>query len=152
MTLGRRAIGVAGLVVCAGAIALPGLASGGSKGDYVGKVKGAESSEITFDVIRKPSGKLGVHEFTIKDAPTTCSSVSDDTTSYALGGWFSLSVSENGRFHVRDSPSGFRDKSLIVIKGKLRRHGRASGWLRVVDDFDVVGVCDTGRLDWAASK
>jgi hypothetical protein len=92
-----------------------------------------------------------VFRFSVTGVPTDCAGT-PDTTDYSLPGYFGLRIREGGRFHIKDSPSGFRDESLFVLDGELRRGGRASGKLRIVDDFDVVGVCRTGRLDWSAHK
>lgn len=142
--------------VAAVAVAIPALAgskrsSPGRPHDYVGKIDGEKGSRVSFQVIEKPNGNLGVKRFTVKDAPTKCGG-SNDTTSYGLPGYFSLRVEENGRFHVKDSPSGFRDESLFVVRGKLQGGGEANGWLRVIDDFDFMPICDTRRLDWTAHK
>jgi hypothetical protein len=38
------------------------------------------------------------------------------------------------------------------MRGKLTGHGTARGALRILDDFDFMPTCDTGRVDWRAHK
>lgn len=145
-----------GWIACCGAaialLALAGLALASRQGEYAGKVKGSAASEISFKVDRRKGEKnVKVFRFSATKVPTKCGGASD-TTEYSLRGYFGLPIKNGGRFHIKDSPSGFRDDSLFVMRGKLTGHGRAKGKLRIVDDFDFTPTCDTGRLDWKAHK
>ena len=71
---------------------------------------------------------LGLFRFSASKVPTKCGGASD-TTGYSLPGYFGLPIKNGGKFHIKDSPSGFRDDSLFVMRGKLRGHGRAKGSL-----------------------
>ena len=134
------------------ALALAASAPASKQGNYDGTVKGAPGSEITFKVDRRKGEKhVKVFRFEATGVPTDCGGT-PDTTDDGLPGYFGLRIRDGGRFHIKDSPSGFRDESLFVLDGKLAGGGRASGTLRIVDDFDVVGVCRTGRLEWSAHK
>lgn len=132
-------------------LVLPAIAMSSRQGEYEGKVKGAAGSEISFKVDRRKGEKnVKVFRFSASKVPTKCGGASD-TTEYSLPGYFGLRI-KHGKFHIKDSPSGFRDDSLFVMRGKLTRHGTARGTLRIVDDFDFTPLCNTGRLDWAARK
>src|SRR5918998_984199 len=133
------------------ALALAAPAPAAKQGDYDGRVKGAPGSEITFNVDRRKGEKhVKVFRFEATGVPTDCGG-SPDTTEYGLPGYFGLRI-RDGRFHIKDSPSGFRDDSLFVLHGRLRPGGRAKGTLRIVDDFDNTPTCSTGRVRWSASK
>ena len=109
-------------------------------------------TEITFRVDRRKGERnVKVFRFTALNLPTTCGGVSD-TTEYSLPGYFGLKIKENRKFGITDSPSGFRDDSLFVMRGQLKRGGRAEGTVRVIDDFDFLPTCDTRKLDWRAHK
>jgi hypothetical protein len=134
------------------ALMLPAGAAASRQGDYEGKVKGAPGSEITFKVDRRKNQKhVKVFRFTATDVPTDCAG-SSDTTELSLPSYFGLRIRDGGTFHIKDSPSGFRDESLYVVDGEIGRSGKASGTLKIVDDFDVVGVCRTGVVRWTASR
>ena len=142
-------IAIVGTIAAVLALAAPAPAS--KQGEYEGRVKGAPGSEITFKVDRRKGEKhVKVFRFEATGVPTDCGGT-PDKTDYGLPGYFGLRI-RGGAFHIKDSPSGFRDESLFVLDGELGSGGRASGTLRIVDDFDVVGVCRTGRLDWSAHK
>jgi hypothetical protein len=145
-----------GWIACCSAaialLALAGLALASRQGEYEGKVKGAAGSEISFKVDRRKGEKnVKVFRFSATKVPTKCGGASD-RTEYSLPGYFGLPIKNGGRFHIKDSPSGFRDDSLFVMRGRLTGHGKARGTVRIVDDFDFMPLCDTGRLDWAAHK
>jgi hypothetical protein len=133
-------------------VAMPAAALGSKQGDYEGRVKGAPGSEITFKVDRrKGEANVKVFRFNATEVPTDCAG-SPDKTEYGLPGYFGLPLRDGGKFHIKDSPSGFRDDSLFVLHGRVERGGRASGTLRIVDDFDLLPTCSTGVVDWSASK
>lgn len=143
-------------IACCGAaialLALPALVIASQQGQYKGKVKGAAGSEITFKVDhRKGEKHVKVFRFSATNVPTKCGSATD-TTEYSLPGYFGLRIKEGGKFRIKDSPSGFRDDSLFVMRGQLEGQGRASGTLRIVDDFDFLSTCNTGKLEWSADK
>ena len=147
-----RLPGIALVGAAIAAIAVPAAAFGSKQGDYEGKVRGAPGSEITFKVDRRKGEKhVKVFRFDASGVPTKCAG-SPDKTGYGLPGYFGLRLRDGGRFHIKDSPSGFRDDSLFVLKGKVERGGRASGTLRIVDDFDFLPTCNTGVVDWSASR
>ena len=152
---GRTAAGTAVTLLAAVAIATLAAAApaGASKqGRYEGSVKGAPGSEITVKVDRRKGDvRVKVFRFSATGVPTDCGG-SPDITDYTLPGYFGLRIHADGTFHIKDSPSGFRDESLFVVHGAMGSRGKAKGTLRIVDDFDVVGVCRTGVLDWSASK
>ena len=134
----------------AAAAAAPALAS--KQGEYEGRVKGAPNSAITFKVDRRKGEKhVKVFRFEAGGVPTSCAG-SPDKTGYGLPGYFGLRLREGGTFHIKDSPSGFRDDSLFVLDGKLEAGGEASGTLKIVDDFDLLPTCNTGKVAWSASK
>jgi hypothetical protein len=140
------------LLAAAAAVALPAPASASRQGDYEGRVKGAPGSEITFKVDRRKGEKhVKVFRFDASGVPTSCAD-SPDKTGYGLPGYFGLRLREGGKFHIKDSPSGFRDDSLFVLHGKLEAGGEAGGTLKIVDDFDLLPTCNTGKLDWSARK
>jgi hypothetical protein len=139
-------------LLCAAMMTLPAVAVAGKQGDYQGQVVGEPQTEITFRVDRRKDEKnVKVFRFTALNLPTTCGGVSD-TTEYSLPGYFGLKIKENRKFGITDSPSGFRDDSLFVMRGQLKRRGRAEGTVRVTDDFDFLPTCDTRKLDWRAHK
>jgi hypothetical protein len=132
-------------------LVLPAIAMSSRQGEYDGKVRGAAGSEISFKVDRRKGEKnVKVFRFSATKVPTKCGGASD-ATEYSLPGYFGLRI-KKGKFHIKDSPSGFRDDSLFVMRGKLTGQGRAKGRLRIVDDFDFTPTCDTGRLHWKAHK
>jgi hypothetical protein len=138
---------VAALVAAGAAAPAPAL----KQGAYEGKVKGAPGSEITFRVDRRKGDEhVKVYRFTATNVPTKCGGA-PDTTEYGLAGYFGLRL-RSGKFHAKDSPSGFRDDSLFVVHGKVGAGGRAHGTLQIVDDFDNLPTCDTGVVDWSASR
>lgn len=144
-----RRIAFTGAAVAALAFAASATAS--KQGEYEGRVKGAPDSEITFKVDRRKDQKhIRVYRFNAEKVPTDCGG-NPDTTEYGLGGYFGLRL-RNGKFHLKDSPSGFRDDSIIVVHGKVEAGGRAHGTLRIVEDFDNLPTCSTGVVDWSASK
>lgn len=148
----RRGLWVAGLLAIGAMLALPAIGLSSRQGEYDGKVKGAAGSEISFKVDRRKGEKnVKVFRFSASKVPTKCGGASD-TTEYSLRGYFGLPIKNGGKFHIKDSPSGFRDDSLFVMRGELTGHGRARGSVRIVDDFDFTPTCDTGRLDWKAHK
>jgi len=144
-----------GWIACCGVaialLALAALALASKQGQYEGKVKGAPGSEITFKVDRrKDEVHVKVFRFSATNVPTECAGA-PDATEYSLPGYFGLRI-KDGRFRIKDSPSGFRDDSLFVLHGVVEGHGLASGTLRIIDDFDFLPTCDTGKLDWTAHK
>jgi hypothetical protein len=147
----KPAAALAGLSLLVTALVLAAGAGAARQGEYDGKVKGAPGSEITFKVDRRKGEKhVKVFRFEATGVPTDCGG-SPDTTEYGLPGYFGLRIRE-GRFRIKDSPSGFRDDSLFVLHGRVKPGGRAKGTLRIVDDFDNIPTCSTGRVRWAASK
>ena len=152
----RAAVNTRGLaftacpVLAALVLAAPSAAS--KQGEYDGRVKGAPGSEITFKVDRRKGDKhVKVYRFNATGVPTDCAG-SSDTTEYGLPGYFGLRLRNGGKFHIKDSPSGFRDDSLFVLHGRVERGGRASGTLKIVDDFDLLPTCSTGVVDWSAHR
>jgi hypothetical protein len=133
------------------ALLLAAAAGAARQGEYDGRVKGAPNSNITFEVDRrKDELHVKVFKFSADRVPTHCPG-GPDTTGYSLPGYFGLRI-KDGKFHIKDSPSGFRDDNLFVLHGRLRPGGRAKGTLRIVDDFDDIPTCSTGRVRWSASK
>ena len=146
-----KRIAIACCTAALAAAALPSVVLGSKQGQYAGKIKGEPGSEITFKVDRRGNDlHVKVFRFSATNVPTKCGGA-PDTTEYSLPGYFGLRI-KKGRFHIKDSPTGFRDESLFVLRGVVKGHGKARGTLRIVDDFDVVGVCDTGELAWRAHK
>jgi hypothetical protein len=121
------------------------------QGIYEGHVKGARNSEVTMKVDRsKGEERLEVVRFHAKRVPTDCAGTSD-TANYGVVN-VGIKLEKGGRFHGEDSASGFRDDNLFVVHGRIKGDGTAKGTLQIIEDFDGIPDCNTGRVRWIASK
>lgn len=141
------------LSLAAGALALA-LTSGGQ---FNGEIKGDPypDSSISFDVQRTRKGHRRVKNVNASGLDFTCEAGSPSQTSAVrLEGGFR--VDGNGEFGGRTDATILGFDPPARLSGKLRRHGRATGTLRVHGELDPEaqpGVdCDTGRLEWRAKR
>jgi hypothetical protein len=112
---------------------------------YEGNVQGAPG-KIEF-VLKRSDGKLRINDFHADALITSCpSGVRPDNF-----GIRHFKVNRKRRFDVEKRVGGPRSDETAIVKGSLRRGGRASGTLRLVSGFDGIPICDTGTVDWKAS-
>jgi hypothetical protein len=124
-------------------------------GNYHGAVKGDPDSSINFELKRTDSGKRRVTGFVAAQLDFTCEGGDPGQTSGVL---------LNRGFRVkRDRSFGGRADATILgfdpparLRGKLRRHGRAVGTIRVHGEIDPQNQpavdCDTGVQAWRAKR
>ena len=115
----------------------PWPASANKSGTYVGHVFEARGSHVTFEVVKRTNGKLGVRDFEARNLPAECGSQTQTVNGYSLKGivGFGLRVNRKGRFREFSSGSGFRDGDIFDLHGRLLRGGLAAGTVRVTGDI-----------------
>jgi hypothetical protein len=152
-----RRLACATIAAAAGAVIAPGAFGLPVGGDWNGAVRGDAypDSSVQFDVVRGATGNRRVVNVLLAGLDYTCDEGAPDDTSL-------VSLTRGFRVH-RDRTFGGRADAVIQgfdpparFTGKLRRHGRASGTIRVHGELDPEGHpganCDTGRQEWTAKK
>jgi hypothetical protein len=154
--MSRRLAGAVAVLAVAGLMAAAAQALT-TQGDYNGAVTGDPfpGSHINFDIKRTASGTRRVVDFVASKLDYECDGGSPGETT---------AVSMNRVFRIRrDRTFGGHADAVILgfdpparLTGKLRRHHRVRGTLRIRGELDPEGQpgvdCDTGRLEWRARK
>ena len=131
---------VAALLVAATAVAATNTYEGGIKGD--------QKSSVTLKV-KRGKGNPQVKAFVAKDFLISCRSTEARLESAEITGL--VQVTDKGRFRVTGS-SGRQD---LEVTGKLIGKQNAKGTVHYSGPTEVDGQnqnCDSGRLDWRASR
>jgi hypothetical protein len=115
---------------------------------YRGAVKGDEESSVTLK-LKRAHGERSVKLFAAKRFLISCDSGPKRLERAALSGV--VPVSDKGRFSVEGSDDG----RVLRVSGKLMGKRSAKGTVRYSGPTpvgDAVEDCDSGKLDWSASR
>lgn len=115
---------------------------------YRGAVKGDEESSVTLKV-KRADGERSVKLFAAERFVIACESGPKRLERAALSGL--VPVSDKGRFRVEGSDDG----RVLRVSGKLVGKRTAKGTVRYSGPTpvgDAVEDCDSGKLDWSASR
>jgi hypothetical protein len=102
------------------------------------------TGKIEFVVSRK-HGERKIKDFHADDLTETCTPGTSTFENFGIRG---IEVHKR-RFEERRNTE-FRGSHIAVVKGRLRRGGRATGTVRLFRGFDEMPICDTGTLEWKA--
>jgi hypothetical protein len=133
--------GLAGGVVLSFILLTPAL---GQK--FKGEVDGADEAKVSFKLNKQDGEPVEVRPFKATKLPTQCGASTYTTST----GPVHYKVHGKGRFGGRKEFEELRSSYTVIVHGRLLGGGEAKGTLRVIDDYDYSGTCDTGRLDWTA--
>jgi hypothetical protein len=115
---------------------------------YKGAIKGDKKSSVALKV-KRSDGARKVRSFVAKDFVISCRTTDarlESATITAL-----VRVDDKGRFKV----TGASGQQELKVTGKLIGKRRAKGTVRYSGPTEVDGTsqdCDSGRLDWRASR
>jgi hypothetical protein len=115
---------------------------------YRGAVKGDEESSVTLK-LKRAHGERSVKLFAAERFLISCDSGPKRLERAALSGI--VPVSGKGRFSVEGSDDG----RVLRVSGKLVGKRSAKGTVRYSGPTpvgDAVEDCDSGKLDWSASR
>jgi hypothetical protein len=115
---------------------------------YRGAVKGDEESSVTLK-LKRAHGERSVKLFAAERFLISCDSGPKRLERAALSGV--VPVSDKGRFSVEGSDDG----RVLRVSGKLMGKRSAKGTVRYSGPTpvgDAVEDCDSGKLDWSASR
>ncbi len=141
----RRALACAAAVA---ALAVPAAALAATK-TYTGGIKGDQETSVTLKVKQGDDGRQ-MKSFVGKDLLISCEGdVGARLKSAKITGL--VDVNDAGKFHVNGSNGG----QELKVAGKLSGKHNAKGTVRYSGPTDVDGEvldCDSGKLDWTASR
>ena len=115
---------------------------------YRGAIKGDEESSVTLKV-KRADGERSVKLFAAEHFVISCESGPKRLERAALSGL--VPVNDKGRFNVEGSDDG----RVLRVSGKLVGKRTAKGTVRYFGPTpvgDAVEDCDSGKLDWSASR
>jgi predicted small secreted protein len=115
---------------------------------YRGAVKGDDPSSVTLKV-KQTDGDRELKLFAARDLLISCQSGSAKLQRAAISGL--IPVNDKGRFSVSGTSAG----QVLRVSGKLIGKRNAKGTVRYFGPTPVDGVtenCDSGKLDWSASR
>lgn len=115
---------------------------------YRGAVKGDDESSVTLKV-KRADGERSVKLFAAERFVISCESGPKRLERAALSGL--VPVNDKGRFSVKGSDDG----RVLRVSGKLVGKRTAKGTVRYTGSTpvgDAVEDCDSGKLDWSASR
>lgn len=145
MFRGRVKAATAIAALCALLLAAAALA--GTK-TYRGAIKGDDESAITLKV-KRVDGERALKLFAAEHFVISCESGPRRLERASLGGL--IPVSGKGKFKVEGSD----DERVLRLSGKLVGRRSAKGTVRYLGPTEVDGElesCDSGKLDWKASR
>jgi hypothetical protein len=120
----------------------------GATKTYRGSVKGDEESSVILK-LKRAQGERSVKLFAAERFLISCDSGPKRLERAALSGV--VPVSDKGRFSVEGSDDG----RVLRVSGKLVGKRSAKGTVRYSGPTpvgDAVENCDSGKLDWSASR
>ncbi len=139
----KRALTIGILVaLVAAAAALAGSTT------YRGAIKGDQPSSVTMKV-KEEQGERAVKSFAAKDFLISCDSGPAKLKRAAISGL--IPVNDKGKFSVSGTSAG----QVLRVSGKLIGKRNAKGTVRYFGPTpvdDVAENCDSGKLDWSASR
>ena len=115
---------------------------------YEGGIKGDQKSSVTLKV-KRGDGNPQVKGFVARDFLISCRSTDARLESAQITGL--VRVTDKGRFKV----SGSSGRQELEVTGKLIGRQNAKGTVHYSGPTEVDGQnqnCDSGRLDWRASR
>jgi hypothetical protein len=115
---------------------------------YEGGIKGDQKSSVTLKV-KRGDGNPQVKGFVARDFLISCRSTDARLESAEITGL--VRVTDKGRFKV----SGSSGRQELEVTGKLIGRQNAKGTVHYSGPTEVDGQnqnCDSGRLDWRASR
>lgn len=115
---------------------------------YRGAIKGDQESSVTLQV-KRSDGKRQMRSFVAKDFLISCRSTDARLESATISG--RVRVDQRGEFRVTGSSGG----QELKVTGKLTGKKHAKGTVRYSGPTIVDGQsesCDSGKLDWRASR
>jgi hypothetical protein len=115
---------------------------------YRGAIKGDQKSSVTLQV-KRSDGKRQMRSFVAKDFLISCRSTDARLESATISG--RVRVDQRGEFRVTGSNGG----QELKVTGKLTGRKHAKGTVRYSGPTIVDGQrqsCDSGKLDWLASR
>lgn len=115
---------------------------------YRGAIKGDDPSSVTMKVKQK-DGERALKSFVAKNVLISCDSGPAKLKSAAIRGL--IPVNDKGKFRVSGTSAG----QVLRVSGKLIGKRNAKGTVRYFGPTPVDGAtesCDSGKLDWAASR
>ena len=136
----------------ASALAAPAAFGFSTSFQYLGVVKGQETSEIGFSVEKSASGKKRVTGFTVLRVAYDCSDAPSGSTT---GGWVFDGTPRirSRQFEAKGEWVGLPLDPVGKLSGRLKPGGRASGSFKLTGELGGAGThCRTGLVDWKASK
>jgi len=136
-------------IVTAAVLALlaAGVALAGSK-TYRGEIKGDEEAAVTLKV-KRSDGERALKLFAAEHLLISCESGPRRLERVALDGL--VPVNAKGKFRIE----GADDGRELRLAGKLVGRRSAKGTVRYLGPTEVDGgleSCDSGKLDWKASR
>jgi hypothetical protein len=141
----RQAIVIVGALVAL----LAATAALAATRTYDGQIKGDPKSSVALNVKKLQNGDRQVRSFVAKDLLISCRSGEARLESAAIRG--RVPVKRRGRFEV----TGSSGEQKLTVAGKVVGKRKAEGTVHysgptVVDD--ELQACDSGKLDWVASR
>jgi hypothetical protein len=115
---------------------------------YRGAIKGDEESSVTLKV-KRSEGERSFKLFAAEHFVISCDSGPKRLERAALSGL--VAVNRKGRFSVEGSDGG----RVLRVSGKLVGRRSAKGTVRYLGPTavgDSIEDCDSGKLDWSASR
>jgi hypothetical protein len=115
---------------------------------YRGAIKGDKKSSVALQV-KRSDGKRQVRSFVAEDFLISCRTTNARLESATISG--RVRIDGRGRFRV----TGSNDGREVKVTGKLTGRKRAKGTMRYSGPTIVNGQsqsCDSGKLDWRASR
>jgi hypothetical protein len=149
----RTIVGASAALVLA--LALPTAATAADSYSTSGEVSASgapapPSLTVSFTVRTRNNDPIKIKRFKANGIPLTCSDGSTGTTTEPIRFGRDMKVNDKRKFHGkrRLGPSTF------VVKGKVRRKGRARGTLRLSGPSAITpGVtCDSGHVTWRVRR
>ena len=115
---------------------------------YKGGIKGDQKSSVTLQV-KGSDGKRQMRSFVAKDFLISCRATNARLESATISG--RVRVDDKGKFKVTGSSGG----QELKVTGRLTGKKHAKGTVRYSGPTIVDGQsqsCDSGKLDWRASR
>jgi hypothetical protein len=115
---------------------------------YRGAIKGDKKSSVALQV-KRSDGKRQVRSFVAEDFLISCRTTNARLESATISG--RVRIDGRGRFRV----TGSNDGREVKVTGKLTGRKHAKGTMRYSGPTIVNGQsqsCDSGKLDWRASR